>query len=1200
MLNYKPKFIAPDNAQDFENLCSDIYSEIFNCNTPNMYGRKGQKQYGLDILIYENNLNNESNRIGIQCKHVNKLTFDGRSGDSVMKEVRKAEKGKQKISRLIIATSLPSDTKLIDQVNAESENREKVGKFSISIEFIQDIENHINSEPTLIERYILGKSHLPLINQCQKLINEEKYSTSLSILEDNLSDMNKHEQFKASLLLCVCYISLGRKDDFIKILNKLLNFGWHDDNLESLKIQKTLYNQGLNIALKESKELVDKYQHNTIFKEQYLVLRLLNGDNVDYESLDDYCKNSYFVIEQFLWSLLVKDKFNIKEFDKIFDSINSIDKKRPSAKILRLHSYAMDCYKNKTDIKQLEKSLHNFESDLDIEEIESVFYKESAINVLISANARLGNMDIVKALYKKAKTKSIPINSHSINNTIILSLNKNDKGLFDDIFLEFFYKDYGLAFIDGLIHFKDFDKIKEVISEESQLPIPIKNSLFSYMITENNSTNEILQFIQDKNLLEENDLLGLIYLARHFFKHEDEFFQKINDIILKMNIGDEIDNQTLALYLYETKQFDNVVEIYKNNNNYIKNDIHCVNFIRSLMNIDDYHQAKKVIESNLDMVSKNLDFYNIINELCQISADFSLSKKAFEKLENCDGYSWYWCMKIQFSDKKFPIIKIIPEKFLDNTPRNICWLAYQELNNKRTENGKNRILRLWRDNPNNIEILKNLEDIFIESLTNNNFGNTIFGDSYNKVTDGCFVIFSMNDETNYLFIDSKINQGSIDNELYFNGLDNFSSRFLEKQQNDFFEIEDKVGFSEKIKIIEICSILHGVFYQISEKSKKSNSPFKMKAMETDTSPEGIEKFLNSLNNISKKRNEAIIDSLNIYRDNLLPISAFSRYSGVSITNISYNWTDNLGYPLHQINNFNTNDKKIESKDDYNDFVIDTFSLIELQRLNLVSCIDGKNVYIANHAINYLRAESEKKIIGDNILKNIFNKKWVHDYNPKIKDDLDSLLDFLENYVEICPAYGSNINNELYGQIKDFLLDVDLSILRLCKEKDLPLLSFDTRLRLFANYLNIETIDLNEYLKMAISDDDLFYKIQEQQFFDNRSPDCLPLIFYVKNMLNNKNLNQYLFHYLNFATKNLEYNSAIEEIKKLLISQIQLGFNLTEEYQLFIFKLLDTMYQKNNFEQKEIVDEGIDFSILDSCNCFLILHGAKNPILTIKG
>ena len=603
------------------------------------------------------------------------------------------------------------------------------------------------------------------------------------------------------------------------------------------------------------------------------------------------------------------------------------------------------------------------------------------------------------------------------------------------------------------------------------------------------------------------------------------------------------------------------------------------------------------------MVSKNLDFYNIINELCQISADLFLSKKAFEKLENCERYSWYWCMKIKFSDKKFPIIKSIPEKFLDSSPRNICWLAYQELSNRRTENGKNRLLKLWRDNPNNIEILKNLEDIFIKSLTNNNMGNAVFGNDCDKVIDGCFVIFLMNDKTEYIFIDSKINQEKIDNELYFNGLDSFSSLFLEKKQNDCFEIEDKFGFSEKIKIIEIRSILHGVFHQISEKSKKSNSPFKMRAIEADTSPEGMEKFLNTLNDISRKisrkRNESIIAGLNIYRDNSLPISAFSRYYDISLTNISYNWTDNLGYQLHKINNSNTNDREIKSEDDCNNFIVDTFSLIELQKLNLISYFDEKNLYVTNHTINYLKRETDKLIIEDKILKNIFNKEEVYDFNPKIRGDLSNLLDFLENYTEVCPAYGSCINNEFYKKIKDMLLDVDLSTLRLCKEKNLPLLSFDTRLRLFANLLDIETINMNEYLRIVMGNDDFFYEIQERQFFNNRSPDCLPLFYYAKKMLNNKNLNKYLFHYLNFIVNNFEYDEAVVRLKQLLNIKNQLGFYFAENYQGLVFKLLKDMYHKHNFRLENMVERDINFPIPESSERFLILYGSKNPILTIQ-
>jgi len=116
-MSYKPQILIPSTEQDFEILCWHIYGEIFNCKTPAMYGRRGQKQYGLDVLIYENNSNTSSNRIGIQCKHVQKLSFDGKSGDSIIKEVNKADTGKQVLAKLIIATSLPSDQQLLDDVN---------------------------------------------------------------------------------------------------------------------------------------------------------------------------------------------------------------------------------------------------------------------------------------------------------------------------------------------------------------------------------------------------------------------------------------------------------------------------------------------------------------------------------------------------------------------------------------------------------------------------------------------------------------------------------------------------------------------------------------------------------------------------------------------------------------------------------------------------------------------------------------------------------------------------------------------------------------------------------------------------------------------------------------------------------------------------------------------------------------------------
>lgn len=317
-------------------------------------------------------------------------------------------------------------------------------------------------------------------------------------------------------------------------------------------------------------------------------------------------------------------------------------------------------------------------------------------------------------------------------------------------------------------------------------------------------------------------------------------------------------------------------------------------------------------------------------------------------------------------------------------------------------------------------------------------------------------------------------------------------------------------------------------------------------------------------------------------------------------NICYNWSDNLNYPLHLINNFTPNDRNLKNEYEIKNFAIDIFSLIEIQRINLISYLDNKNIYITNHILNDLKNEIDKPFIEDKILKNIFNKKETYEYNPKIKDDLNSLIYFLENYTEVCPAYGSKIDNDYYEQLKDMLLEVDLSTLRLCKEKELPLLSFDTRLRAVANLLNIETINLNEYLKITINNDDVFYEIQVKQFFDNRSPDFLAIGWYVKNMLKNQfNLNKYLIFYLKFIALNFKNEYFFSKTQELFNIQSSYGFYLSEDYKNLVFKILSILCKKYDISSEKVLGEDFDFSILDTCDYFLIIHGTRQPTLSAK-
>lgn len=56
----------PQNWQDFESLCCDLWAQIWNDENTKKHGRSGQPQNGIDIYGYP--LNAQGGCYGIQCK----------------------------------------------------------------------------------------------------------------------------------------------------------------------------------------------------------------------------------------------------------------------------------------------------------------------------------------------------------------------------------------------------------------------------------------------------------------------------------------------------------------------------------------------------------------------------------------------------------------------------------------------------------------------------------------------------------------------------------------------------------------------------------------------------------------------------------------------------------------------------------------------------------------------------------------------------------------------------------------------------------------------------------------------------------------------------------------------------------------------------------------------------------------------------
>lgn len=141
MIPYSTGVQPPRTAEDFEDFCHTIYSEVFDDPTATKNGRSGQKQNGVDIFAMR-----KEKRYGVQCK---RKTYGSLTTRIVDEEVALADAGKVKIEELIVATTAPNDVALVEYAAILSDTRHAEGKFRVSVAFWDTLENYIRRFPRL-------------------------------------------------------------------------------------------------------------------------------------------------------------------------------------------------------------------------------------------------------------------------------------------------------------------------------------------------------------------------------------------------------------------------------------------------------------------------------------------------------------------------------------------------------------------------------------------------------------------------------------------------------------------------------------------------------------------------------------------------------------------------------------------------------------------------------------------------------------------------------------------------------------------------------------------------------------------------------------------------------------------------------------------------------------------------------------------
>jgi hypothetical protein len=140
----------PRNWQDFEDLCCDLWSRLWNDPDTQKIGRSGQAQQGVDIC---GRPDQGSERAAVQCKLKDRQAL---SRKEIETEVVKARSFEPPLKRLVIATTAPRDAQLQETVRKIDERERSAGSFSVTIFFWEDIILKLGDYPEVARKYYPG------------------------------------------------------------------------------------------------------------------------------------------------------------------------------------------------------------------------------------------------------------------------------------------------------------------------------------------------------------------------------------------------------------------------------------------------------------------------------------------------------------------------------------------------------------------------------------------------------------------------------------------------------------------------------------------------------------------------------------------------------------------------------------------------------------------------------------------------------------------------------------------------------------------------------------------------------------------------------------------------------------------------------------------------------------------------------------
>ena len=1061
---------------DFQSLCVDIWKKIWDNPNVESYGTQGQKQNGVDIILF---IDGEVR--AIQCKQTTKKLTES----IVSNEIDKAKKFPEKLSEYVIATTAKKDARLQDFIlNINKENHEN-GIFTTIIYFWEDILEELNSHPEIMKKYYptffsddIDRFADRFLENSLEFIYQHDFNTAIGIineLEIFFSDFSNKIKYKFLISKGQCLQLCSKNEEAGKLFVEAYQYNINNEKALFFKSLGLFYND----QIEETKSCIEEIKKlNPLNEEIYILLpylwydkgwkyilsnipeKIQNLPYVSYElskialhykenkDAEKFLKNSHDNGE---YNLDVNADFAIFELNKLIKDQNNVERFFLKQKSLKKFEEIEKILKSSLD-KILEnneclfdKRMHWF---VNLISIELMLDKVNSAKYYINEGLKLSPKNLA-LLLKKAEVLYL-INERDESEKIVKKIVKKDSrsiNLFKRISFE--KNEYSEVIETSKELLKKFNNNSEAI-------LNIKKMMVEAYIMDKNQQKACEKLKEIKKDL--NPSKYELYAANICkITNEDLFYERLLNAAELIDEKSQLsDNLYIADNCVEIEEYNIAIRIFENNLNIKKysNFVYKLGFcyyktrkFDETIKICEFFKNKNIIEK--DLLNLQIDSYFKIS-------DYENAKNIIEIYLNNFGEDFNY--SIRLAQVNFFTGKLIEsEKFLDECPdfKQISIddsIIYYELNKFRNLD-KNKLLDI---------LFEIRQSHFNEPRIHDFYVYSILKDEYKLDYSPIELDFEMG----FLIKSPKNTE-----EWKFLTKKQIKDIYSEvNEENELVEFKGKsIGYKAKFNesIFELVGIRNKyifAFHQSNEiiEMQKTKSVHPMQIG-------NIKDFVDKLMKIQDDKHKHSEKVKDFYKQNNIPIALVSK-------GINRDIIDSYIYIMGEVGIKIGENGLIEDYDDKL-LVLDVISLLTIHYLNIQDkileafdtiTIAYSTLFEFKMILDSLNPDSKREMM---LVTKVDGKPVRQDVNYNEKIELvKNIIKWVEDNCKLSPLKNlSNLNNNQEKMIKSLDCNYVTDNIIIATEKESLFYSDDMAIRnISKNHFNVESVCTKDIIDLCLS------------------------------------------------------------------------------------------------------------------------------------